>query len=324
MSLTPALRSRIESLLQANRIVLFMKGEPTMPQCGFSAKASGILTDLGVDYTAINVLTDQALREGIKIFGDWPTIPQVYVDATLIGGSDILQQMYENGELSRLLGVSAPDRTPPTITITPAAAIQLQNALKQSPNAALALSIDSQFQTDLQLVAINPNALSAESSGIRLQMDLASARRANGMRIDWVDDFSGRGLKITNPNAPGAIQDLSPQEAQERVRSGKVTLVDVRNPQERAQATVALPFQTLDDSDERAQLERLPKETPIAFLCHFGRRSTRVAEHFMSLGFTQVFNITGGIDAWSVQLDHSIPRYPSAEQPSQRTDTTAH
>ena len=103
MSLDPALRSRIESLLQSNRVVLFMKGQPTMPQCGFSAKAVGALSALGVDYAHVNVLADQEIREGIKAYGDWPTIPQLYVNGEFVGGSDILMEMYEAGELQTLL-----------------------------------------------------------------------------------------------------------------------------------------------------------------------------------------------------------------------------
>ena len=108
MSLDPALRSRIESLLQSNRVVLFMKGQPTMPQCGFSAKAVGALQDLGVDFAHVNVLADQEIREGIKVYGDWPTIPQLYIDGELVGGSDIIEQMTNSGELATLLGLQAP------------------------------------------------------------------------------------------------------------------------------------------------------------------------------------------------------------------------
>ncbi|MRT95185.1 glutaredoxin domain-containing protein, partial [Xylella fastidiosa] len=75
----------------------------------------------GVEYAHVNVLDDQEMREGIKRYGDWPTIPQLYIDGEVIGGSDIVSQMYENGELSTLLGVAAPDLTPPSITITPTA-----------------------------------------------------------------------------------------------------------------------------------------------------------------------------------------------------------
>ena len=103
MSLDPALRSRIESLLQSNRVVLFMKGQPTMPQCGFSAKAVAALSALGVDYAHVNVLADQEIREGIKVYGDWPTIPQLYVKGEFVGGCDIVKEMYQTGELQKML-----------------------------------------------------------------------------------------------------------------------------------------------------------------------------------------------------------------------------
>ncbi|MEE7547302.1 Grx4 family monothiol glutaredoxin, partial [Xanthomonas sp. Kuri4-1] len=217
MSLDPALRSRIESLLQSNRVVLFMKGQPGMPQCGFSAKAVGVLDGLGVDYAHVNVLADQEIREGIKAYGDWPTIPQLYIDGELVGGSDILVQMADSGELSSLLGLEAPDRTPPRITITPAAVEMLKGALADAPGATLSLSIDASFQPDFQLAPTDPGAIAAESNGLRVQFDLASARRADGITIDWVDDLRGRGLAIDNPNAPsraqgGPVQELSPRD----------------------------------------------------------------------------------------------------------------
>ena len=197
MSLDPALRSRIESLLQSNRVVLFMKGQPTMPQCGFSAKAVAALSALGVDYAHVNVLADQEIREGIKVYGDWPTIPQLYIDGELVGGSDIIEQMTNSGELATVLGLQAPDRTPPAITITSAAAEMLQNAVADAgPGASLALSINAQFQPNFQLAQFDANAIASESNGVRVQFDLASARRADGITIDWVDDIRGKGLLI--------------------------------------------------------------------------------------------------------------------------------
>ncbi|HUH89293.1 MAG TPA: Grx4 family monothiol glutaredoxin, partial [Lysobacter sp.] len=113
MSLDPALRSRIEQLLTTNRVVLFMKGEPGAPQCGFSAKAVGVLGSTGVAYQHVDVLSDPEIREGIKVYGQWPTIPQLYIGGELIGGSDIIEQIANSGELYTALGVPAPDRTPP-------------------------------------------------------------------------------------------------------------------------------------------------------------------------------------------------------------------
>ena len=309
MSLDPALRARIESLLQSNRVVLFMKGQPNMPQCGFSAKAVGALGALGVDYAHVNVLADQEIREGIKAYGDWPTIPQLYVDGELVGGSDIIEQMTNSGELASLLGLDAPDRTPPAITITPAAAEMLKNAVADAgPGAALALSINAQFQPNFQLAQFDANAIAAESSGVRVQFDLGSARRADGITIDWVDDIRGKGLAIDNPNAPKPVQALSPMDADAKVRAGEVLLVDVRPADERAMAAVAVPFKTFDGNG-RADLENLPKDTALAFLCRSGGRSQQAAEEFRARGFTRVYNVTGGINAWADEVDGTINKY---------------
>ena len=299
MSLDPALRSRIESILNANRVVLFMKGQPSMPQCGFSAKAVGALQDLGVEFDHVNVLADAEIREGIKAYGEWPTIPQLYIDGELVGGSDIILQMAGNGELSSVLGLAAPDRTPPRITVTPAAVEMLRGALADSPGASLQLGIDARFQPNFQLAPHDDNAIAAESNGLRVQFDLASARRADGITIDWVDDIRGKGLAIDNPNAPKAVQELSVRDADDQLRAGSITVVDVRPADERAIAAINAPFETFD-GDNRARLEALPKDTALAFLCHHGGRSAQAAEQFRALGFTKVSNITGGIDALSL------------------------
>lgn len=309
MSLDPALRSRIESLLQSNRVVLFMKGQPTMPQCGFSAKAVGALSTLGVDYAHVNVLADQDIREGIKAYGDWPTIPQLYIDGELVGGSDIIEQMSNSGELASLLGVAAPDRTPPNITVTPAAAEMLSNAAADAgPGGALSLSINAQFQPNFQLAQFDANAIAAESNGVRIQFDLASARRADGITIDWVDDIRGKGLAIDNPNAPKPVQTLSAAEADVRVAAGEVLLVDVRPAEERAIAAVSLPFKTFDGNG-RAELEALPKDTAIAFLCRSGSRSQQAAEEFRALGFSNVYNVVGGTNAWADEMNSGLAKY---------------
>ena len=103
MPLSPETRARIEQLLAAHPVVLFMKGNPGAPQCGFSAKAAGILDGLAPGFAHVDVLMDPELREGIKEFGQWPTIPQLYVKGKLIGGSDILMEMFQSGELQPLV-----------------------------------------------------------------------------------------------------------------------------------------------------------------------------------------------------------------------------
>ena len=308
MSLDPALRSRIESILNANRVVLFMKGQPTMPQCGFSAKAVGALQDLGVEFAHVNVLADAEIREGIKVYGEWPTIPQLYIEGELVGGSDIILQMASSGELSSVLGLAAPDRTPPRITVTPAAVEMLRGALADAPGASLQLSIDAGFQPNFQLVPHDDNAIAAESNGLRVQFDVSSARRAEGITIDWVDDIRGKGLAIDNPNAPKPVQEISVRDADDRLRAGTITVVDVRPADERAIASINAAFETFD-GENRARLEALPKDTALAFLCHRGGRSAQAAEQFRAQGFTNVHNITGGIDAWSEDVDNAVPKY---------------
>ena len=95
--------SRIADIVTSNDVVLFMKGTPLFPQCGFSSKAISILDHLGVTYESIDVLQDMEVRQGIKAFSDWPTIPQLYVKGEFVGGSDIMLEMYQAGELQELL-----------------------------------------------------------------------------------------------------------------------------------------------------------------------------------------------------------------------------
>lgn len=98
---------RISEIVSANRIVLFMKGTPLFPQCGFSSRAIAILDRLGAEYASVDVLQDQEIRAGIKAYSDWPTIPQLYIDGEFVGGSDIMMEMYEAGELQTMIGAES-------------------------------------------------------------------------------------------------------------------------------------------------------------------------------------------------------------------------
>ncbi len=95
--------SRIADIVTTNDVVLFMKGTPLFPQCGFSSKAIAILDHLGVSYESVDVLQDMEIRQGIKSYSDWPTIPQLYIKGEFIGGSDIMMEMFEAGELEELV-----------------------------------------------------------------------------------------------------------------------------------------------------------------------------------------------------------------------------
>ena len=101
--MTDELRKRITDTLARGRVVLFMKGNPAMPQCGFSAAVVGILKETGVPFESYNILADQELREGLKTYSNWPTYPQLYVDGKLVGGADIVRDLHARGELKRIL-----------------------------------------------------------------------------------------------------------------------------------------------------------------------------------------------------------------------------
>ena len=100
-------KERIDALVKSNDVVLFMKGTALFPQCGFSSRAVAILDHVGTQYETVDVLQDQEIRQGIKEYSDWPTIPQLYVKGEFVGGSDIMMEMFESGELQTLVGASA-------------------------------------------------------------------------------------------------------------------------------------------------------------------------------------------------------------------------
>jgi monothiol glutaredoxin len=97
------LKQRIEKEITNHRVMLYMKGTPSFPQCGFSGHVVHILSQYGIEYNTVNVLEDPAIREGIKVYSDWPTVPQLYVDGEFVGGCDIVNDMHTSGELGDLL-----------------------------------------------------------------------------------------------------------------------------------------------------------------------------------------------------------------------------
>lgn len=201
MSLDSATRERIETLLNEHRVVLFMKGDRDQPMCGFSAAASNTLNELLPEYHTVNVLDDPEIREGIKLFGDWPTIPQLYVGGELIGGADIISQMYRSGELHAVFGMPAPDRTPPEITITDAAAEAIRNGTASAQGMVLHLEIGPDHSAGFQLAPAGEYDVVTQANGLEVHFDPASAQRAHGIVIDWVSTVQGEGLSLTFPGA---------------------------------------------------------------------------------------------------------------------------
>jgi monothiol glutaredoxin len=125
------IRKFLEGAIAENQVILFMKGTPDAPRCGFSMRTSGALNTLGIQYAAMDILPDPRIREELSAISDWPTIPQLFVEGKLVGGCDIVMEMFESGELAELLGVEQPelDDEPEPAAIEQSAPMGLENRL---------------------------------------------------------------------------------------------------------------------------------------------------------------------------------------------------
>jgi monothiol glutaredoxin len=309
MSLDPQTKQKIDQLVAQDAVVLFMKGTRSFPQCGFSASVVNILNTLIPKYATVNVLSDPDVRGGMKEYSDWPTFPQLFIKGEFVGGADIVRQMFETGELEKKLGDLVAPAKAVALTVTARAAQELAAALKEgSPGDVIHLTVTQQWEHQLDIGAKEATHVTIESNGITVQLDRASAQRANGTQIDFIEDATSAGFKIDNPNRPAMVREIAAKDFKSLLDGGKVKeLYDVRTPKEREIAMIA-GSKILDDS-AMTQIEQLPKDTPLAFYCHSGGRSRAAAEHFLKQGFKQVYNIAGGIDAWSRDVDPSLKRY---------------
>jgi monothiol glutaredoxin len=308
------LNDKIAALIATDDVVLFMKGTREAPRCGFSAAVVEILDDVAERYHTVDVLADPDVREGIKVYSDWPTIPQLYIKGELIGGADIAKELFSSGELQKKLGTAAPP-IDVHITITSSAAAILAQAQQGEPADGrwLRLAVSKHFQHQLGFSAEQPGDVKLTASSIDVVVDRASAVRANGVRIDAVPQAGGAmGFRIDNPNEPPSVKQVSARELKQRFDDARQTgtvleVFDVRTPGERARATI--DGTRLLDDEGRAYLSKLPKDTAVFFHCHHGGRSQAAAEHYLKQGFATVYNLAGGIDAWSAEVDSSVHRY---------------
>jgi monothiol glutaredoxin len=307
MAVSPELSDRIASLIASDRVVLFMKGNRQAPQCGFSAQVVQILDRLLPDYTTVDVLSDPEIRDGIKAYSSWPTIPQLYVAGEFVGGCDIVKELAATGEIYGALGVPAPTGRAPAVQISDAAAEEIRRLAGNAGGRELHLQIDARLQPGLYFGPPEEGEVRVESNGIPLAFDPVSATRADGARIDVRRTAEGPAFHVDVPGAP-QVRQLAPGEVRAMLDAGeKFVFVDVRTPEERSRARIE-GTRLLDDA-LHGELERLDRDTPLVFHCHHGGRSQAAAEHFLAQGFRNVANLAGGIDAWSREVDPAVPRY---------------
>jgi monothiol glutaredoxin len=297
MAISESARQTIEGLLEEHRVLLFMKGTPSMPQCGFSAKAVGILGSVAPGFGSFNVLEDQDVREGIKEFGNWPTIPQLYIDRELVGGSDIISQMFNAGELHQMLGLEAPDRTPPEISISDSAAQAILSGMEGQAGGDLHFQIDEYWRAQFMLQPAAGGEIKVEANGVVLYLDVISAQRARGVEIDFTESFQGTGLTVNIPLAPPPVGHMSVQDLKSRLDEGAdFMLVDTRSEADRAK--VPFPHARGLDAQLMEELADLPRETELVFICNQGQSSVGTAEHYRKEGFTRLVSVDGGVNQW--------------------------
>lgn len=309
----PELAQRIESVLKSDRVVLFMKGNRQQPRCGFSATVVEMLDGLLPSYATVDVLADPELREGIKVWADWPTIPQLYIDGELVGGCDIAKDLHASGELHRMLGVEKSVPKAVTVTISDAAAAVLKEARANEPEDQrfLRLGVNARFQHSLSFGPAMAGDVAVVVNGIDVRLDSQSAKRADGVVIDFVSAPQA-GFRIDNPNEPPRVRQIGVGELKARLDEGAaksqpLRLYDTRTLDE--WTTARIPGAILVNEGVRSEIAALPKDTPLYFHCHHGGRSQAAAESWLKQGFKTVYNVEGGIDAWSQLVDTTVPRY---------------
>ena len=196
--------------------------------------------------------------------------------------------------------------SPPVFTISETAARALTEAAEPGPDV-IRLEIDAGFKHDLFFGPREDGDVEVASNGVTVFVARDSAPRANGLAIDYVPSGSGMAFRIENPNEPPRVRGIGPKDLKAMMDVGEVELFDVRPPAERARASIA-HARSLDAAG-RTYLEGLSKDTPVAFHCHHGSRSRAAAEQLLRQGFTKVYNLEGGIEAWSRDVDPTVPRY---------------
>ncbi len=292
--------NRIEEMLNGHAVFLFMKGSPQTPMCGFSSNTVKIIRQLiGEDFGWFNVLEDEGIRQGIKEYGQWPTIPQLYVNKELIGGNDIVTEMFNTGELHEMLGLQQPDRTPPVIHISEKALAHIREGLQDVGDHVLYLNIDDEFNTRFSLEQPKGYEIVSEVDGLTIHMDIGTAERANNIEIDWVDELQGSGLTIKNPNEPPEVKQLSVEGLKKWLNTAQdpqPLIFDVRSAQQFEHNGMQQAERLTRDQIQR--IEKMDRQTPLVFVCEVGKSSQGAAEYFRKKGFVNVHNLTGGMQAW--------------------------
>jgi len=209
--------------------------------------------------------------------------------------------MAEKGELQKLLKIDLSSIPVPKILLSDKALETIQGALTQSEHPHLLMKISPQFEHSLGFTSEVEGLIEAQDKGISIYMDFISAARADGVSIDFIETPQGMNLVIENPNLPNPVQPLTPKELKAKIDAGEeMKIYDVRTPEERQKSYIEGSI--LVDQRIATEIESFPKDGALVFYCQQGGRSQSAAEHFRSLGFENVHNLVGGMEAWKNEI----------------------
>src|SRR5579871_68908 len=286
----PELKQSIDSLVSHHPVVLFMKGTRERPQCGFSKHVVAMLNELLGDYITVDILADSELREAIKVYSQWPTIPQLYINGEFIGGCDITLEMFKSGELQNLLNIPKAVEAP-LIKITDSALAALKQAQEDNDEGeAIRISVAANFEHGLSFDQKTDSDFVISYHEVDIVIDPYSALRAHDLTIDYVANGLEAGFVFNNPNEPPAVNELSVEGLKAWIDQGKDPMVIDVCPQaewDQARISFAKPL----DGFTADELSALKNDQPLVFHCHHGGRSKRVAESFRLKGFTNLHNL---------------------------------
>jgi monothiol glutaredoxin len=312
--LSESTRSQIDDLVKKNHVVLFMKGSRSFPQCGFSATVVSILGAYVPKYETVNVLASPDIRDGIKEYSSWPTIPQLYIDGKFVGGCDIIKEMHQSGELGKLLGVekaapngeaAKPAGDPPRVKLTEAARAAIAVAQKDADGDPLRITIGPRHEYDLFFDPKQSGDVVIDVSGITILLDAESATRAGELSIEIVE---GQGFRVDSSKAPPRVKTIIASDLKKLLETDRkhVVLLDVRPEGERNLASI--PGHEPLDPAAMDKLGSLADDVRVVVYCHHGHRSRAAAEQLIARGVKNVFNLDGGVEAYA-SVDSAIPRY---------------
>jgi len=290
---------KIQSLISEFPIVLFMKGNRENPQCGFSAEIVKILDHYVPFYETCDVLLDPDLREGIKEFSEWPTIPQLYVRKQFIGGCDIMKELHQAGALIKILGLKLTGLQVPKVSLSDSAYERCLYFLRVSYiYHAVRISVSARYAYSLQVDDLRLGDMELKYKKIQLIFSKPTASRIDGMRIEFVESEMKRGFKFINPSFPSRVKLIKVSDLKALViKEKRFTIFDTRTQNEWDDSNIQNSKLLLGLS--RNDMERISKNESIIFYCNKGKHSRAIAEKFRFNGFSNVYSLIGGIEEWN-------------------------